>query len=251
MRIPRPLRALRLRLATPRRTSHLPDLSRSYMNPGIPAKQRELVDRQLQDMYAGDVPAHFHVLADVLQEIGVSPRDRGEPLTLLDAGCASAYYFEILTYLLPLHFEYWGVDFNEAMLELAHETYPHLTSRLARMDLRRLGWPNQSFDVVLSGAVIVHVREWKKAVAELARVASKWVVLHRTLVCFDRASFARVKRHYDVDVYRVHIQEAELISLLRNLGYGLISRLDCDEGIAGRDVGNYTYLFQRENRSHV
>jgi SAM-dependent methyltransferase len=223
--------------------TELPDLSRSYMDTDIPAKQRALVDRQLQEMYRGEVPGHFLALANAFQEIITSCDDADKPLTLLDAGCASGYYWEVLDYLLPHALSYWGTDFSQAMLGLACERYPDL--RLARMDIRKLAWKAKSFDVVLSGAVIVHVREWGEAVAELARVTRKWLVLHRTLVCIDRPTFTRLEQHYDVNVYRVFVQERELITLLDDLGYQLKSQLDCHEGSLGPDIAKYTYLFMR------
>lgn len=215
------------------------------MEPSIPGKQRELVDRQLKDMYAGRPPDHFCVLRDIFGKISTSSGDRQEPLRVLDAGCASGYYFEILRHLVPVALQYTGSDFSQGMLELARQRYPQLS--LVRTDVRQIAWRDQSFDIVLSGAVIVHVREWERAVTELGRVARKWVVLHRTLVCFERSSFVEVEKHYDVDVYRVYIREAELMSLLCNMGYELVLKMDCQEGISRVDVGNFTYLFLRKN----
>ena len=83
--------------------------------------------------------------------------------------------------------------------------------------------------------------------AELARLADRWLILYRTLVRFKGSTFARVETHYDVKVYRVYISEVELIDLLQELGYQLESKTDCDEGIGGPDLGNYTYVFRRQN----
>lgn len=228
------------------RMTRLPDLSRSYMDPAIPAKQRALVDRQLQEMYAGHAPAHFLALIDIFREIQACSGNETEFLTLLDAGCASAYYSEILSHLVPMPLKYHGADFNEAMLQLARKIYRVLP--LARMDLRHLAWLDGSFDVVLSGAVIVHIREWQSAVSEIARVARKWVVLHRALVC-ERSTFIRVERHSDVDVYRVFIREKELLSHMCDMGFQLRLRVECDEGNVGPDVGEYTYLFLRDRET--
>jgi len=222
------------------RTTPLPDLSRNYMDLSIPAKQRDLIDPQLQEMYAGRPPRLFTVLVDTFGAIS----DLSVRTKLLDAGCGSGYYNEILSHLVPVRLNYFGMDFNQGMLQLARQKYPQL--RLARMDLRNVGWLDQSFDVVLSGAVIVHIREWQEAVVELSRVAKKWLVLHRTVVYLEKPSFIRVEHHYDVDVYRVFIEERELISLLRGLGFRLNLKVDCNEGEVNPDVGEYTYLFSRE-----
>lgn len=241
------MRLYKLRVLGGRVKARLRDLSRSWMDPSLAQKQREIVDCKLQEMYAGDVPGHFSVLVDIFAQIAASSDPPPERLTVLDAGCASGYYYEVLNHLVPLRLSYCGCDFNQAMLELARQRYPNVP--FARADLRSLAWPDRSFDVVLSGAVLVHVREWKEAVGELARVARRWLVLHRTAVSLKGASFVTVQKAYGAEVYSVHIQEAELMSLLRSLGYRLISKLDSREGPAGPDSGNYTYLFLRENGS--
>jgi SAM-dependent methyltransferase len=233
----------RLKLWMGRLKARRSDLSRAWMDPALAREQRQIVDAQLQAMHAGNVAGHFSALAEIFEKIADSSDAGPQPLTVLDAGCASGYYSEVLAHLVPIPTKYCGSDFNPAMLDLAREKYPDVP--LARMDIRSLGWRDGAFDVVISGAVIVHVREWRKAVAELARAAGKWLILHRTLVCFERQSFVAVQRAYNVEVYRVHIQEAELVSLLQGLGFDLISRADPREGGLEKDQGNCTYLFQR------
>jgi SAM-dependent methyltransferase len=221
----------------------IPDLSKNYMQPEIAAKQRELVDQQLRLMYQGEAPPHFLVLKEMFQEIVHSNREPQEPYSLLDAGCASGYYSEILRYLVATPFRYTGCDFNPAMLGMAQKKYPH--SLLARMDLRKLAFKDQSFDIILSGAVIVHIKQWQDAVSEMARISKNWIILHRTLIQEQKSTEIRAERHYDVEVYRVYLQEAELIDLLKSLNYEMVRKQHCDEGAMGPGVGNYTYLFRR------
>jgi SAM-dependent methyltransferase len=223
-----------------KRESVLPDLSKAYMDPCISSKQRALVDPQLSQMYRGQAPAHFSTLADLFAQI-----PGNESLTVLDAGCASGYYYEILRHLCQFQGRYIGADFNLGMLAMAQQRYPDIP--FSRMDIRNLGFRDCSFSVVLSGATIVHIREWQRAVAELARVADRWLILHRTLVRSKGSTSVRVETHYDVNVYRVYISEVELIDLLQELDYQLQSKVDCPEGISSSDFGNYTYLFRRQN----
>ncbi|HSE39351.1 MAG TPA: class I SAM-dependent methyltransferase [Acidobacteriota bacterium] len=221
----------------------LPDLSRNYMDPDIPAKQRRLVDEQLAKMYQGDVAPHFKVLVDVFSKI----KNGGSALRVLDAGCASAYYSEILKHLVSRPLQYVGSDFNSKMLEMAHQKYPGLP--FFRMDLRKLAWQDSSFDVVLSGAVIVHIKEWQEAVAEIARVAKKWLILHRTRVRLGAETLIKPEVHYDVDVYRVSIGEKELLDHLNTLNFKLESKIECYEGELEEGFGNFTYLFARQEHS--
>ena len=218
----------------------LPDLSQNYTDPNIPQKQRQLVDLQLEKMYHGDIAPHFKVLANVFEKL----ENGKHSLKVLDAGCASAYYSEIIKHLVPHPFDYVGSDYNPEMLQLAKEKYPALP--FFRMDLRRLAWLDSSFDVVMSGAVIVHIKEWQKAVSEIARVSKKWLILHRTRVCTEAETIIKVETHYDVQVYRVSIAENELLKQLSALNFELVSRIDCYEGEMEEGFGNFTYLFLRK-----
>lgn len=219
----------------------IPDLSESYKDASIPEKQRQLVEPQLDKMYAGEAPQHFSVMGTVFKEI--ETLDETRTFSLLDAGCASGYYFEILRHFISRDFRYTGADFNAAMLRLARDKYPDVS--LARMDLRAIAFPDGAFDVVLSGAVIVHIREWQKAVAELARVARHWLILHRCLVLFQGQTRIKIEKHYDVDVYRVYIHENELADLMQRSGFQLVRRLECFEGAHPEGMGNFTYLYAR------
>jgi SAM-dependent methyltransferase len=218
----------------------LPDLSRNYMDPGIPSKQRQLVDQQLDKMYQGDIAPHFKVLAEAFAKL----QNGNRALKVLDAGCASAYYSEILKHLVPRPIKYVGSDYNLQMLEMAKEKYPGLP--FFRMDLRKLAWRDSSFDVVMSGAVIVHIKEWQQAVSEIARVSKKWLILHRTRVRTKEGTLIKVENHYDVQVYRVSIGENELLDHLKRLNFQLVSKIDCYEGELEEGFGNFTYLFSRK-----
>src|SRR5262250_3324134 len=109
----------------------LPDLSRQYMDPQIPAQQRETVNRQLRDMYAGHLVPHFAVLKEVFLKVDNTAH-------ILDAGCGSGYYSEVLRYVVSQPLHYIGCDYNPAMLEMAKHYYPKLP--FARMDVRKLAW---------------------------------------------------------------------------------------------------------------
>src|SRR5688572_15880834 len=46
--------------------------------------------------------------------------------SLLDVGCGSGYYSEILTHLLGHPLRYSGIDFSHAMVALARRSYPEI-----------------------------------------------------------------------------------------------------------------------------
>lgn len=220
----------------------LPDLAQSYADPTIATKQRQIVDEQLQAMRNGAAPEHFKVVGRILSQI--KEEKSLVRIKVLDAGCGSAYYSEILNFFLPGVVEYVGVDFNPGMLDIAKQYYPALP--LARMDLRNLALSNRSVDLVISGAAIVHIRQWKAAVRELANVAGRWLLLHRTLVYKGSTSTSvAIEYHYDKDVYRVRINEGELLALMSNLEMSLVIKCGAGGGPFPAGQENNTYLFER------
>ena len=217
------------------------DLSNSYADSSIAPKQRQLVDEQLQAMRNGEAPQHFQVVGRILS--GLKEQAGARAFSLLDAGCGSGYYSEIISHFVPGGIHYIGVDFNLGMLSMARQYYPGLS--VGRMDLRWLAVRDASVDLVMSGAAIVHIREWDAALKELTRVTRKWLLLHRTLVCKLTPTSVSVERHYEKDVYRVRISEAELLALIGTLGMDLIMKCDAGEGQVPDDQENNTYLFER------
>ena len=220
-----------------------PDLSKSYADPNIAAKQRQLVDQQLQAAKNGSPPEHFKVVGRILSELR-EQTDMGS-LNFLDGGCASAYYYEIMDLFVPKWVKYVGVDFNSGMLVSARQFYPNLP--LARMDLRDLAIHERSFVMVMSGAAIVHIRDWGAALRELARVTRRWLLLHCTLVYTCNQTSVTVESHYDKDVYRVRINEGELLALIDNLEMNLVKKCDAGEGELPSGQETNTYLFERRH----
>lgn len=218
------------------------DLSTSYADPAIAVKQRKLVDQQLQSMKNGNAPEHFEVVGRILSQL--KDQTGLKLIDVLDAGCGSAYYYEIVNFFVPEWVRYVGVDFNRGMLDMAQKFYPTLP--LAYMGLPNLAFRDGAFDLVMSGAVIVHIREWESAVRELARLTQRWLLLHRTLVYTDGSpTSVSIERHYDNDVYRVRINEDELLTLMSSLEMNLAIKCDAGEGKFPVGQENNTYLFDR------
>jgi SAM-dependent methyltransferase len=95
-----------------------------------------------------------------------APRDR--PLRALDLGCGAGLFLAELTALRP-RVEPWGGDIALDALRLARQT-GH--SRLAQFDVRRLPYPDASFDLLISNDVLQHLGRdgAEDALREAARV---------------------------------------------------------------------------------
>ena len=116
--------------------------------------QRKLIDR-------------FHAkITDIIVDL--------HPSTLLDAGCGEGFVADILQSALPTA-KITGFDVLEDSVALARLRNPRGTFSVG--DIYAIDQPDNSFDVVYSFEVLEHLYEPDKALAELARVASKYVVL--------------------------------------------------------------------------
>ena len=221
------------------------DLARSYASPDIATKQRGLVEPQLRAMYGGVATPHFVVIGDILCQL----REQSElqSVSLLDAGCSSAYYSEIIEYFAPNWARYVGVDYNAGMIKLAHQHYPNTPVLQADLqDLQQL-FGDRFFDVVLSGATVGHIVNWKQVLEELARVTKRWLVLHRTWVYTDGRPTAKfVKDAYGHDVWYWYFNERELIDAVEGHGLELASNRNSGEGPQDSYWEVRTYLFERQ-----
>lgn len=220
------------------------DMTVAYKDKGIPAKQRELVDRQLAKMKEAQWPSHFDVTRLALKRI---QREEGFPvvrLNLLDAGCSSAYYSEIFDYFCPGMVHYTGVDYSPAMVDMAHTIYPDRPVFEADLVNLRFFLPHR-FDIGFTGATIIHMRQWRLAIRELARVSRKWLVLHRTNVWSDDSLTSCTRGEaYDVPVDYYIFNRSELFDLCATCGFLLNAEWDTGEGVTKGAIK--TFLLKRK-----
>jgi radical SAM superfamily enzyme YgiQ (UPF0313 family)/ubiquinone/menaquinone biosynthesis C-methylase UbiE len=190
-----------------------PDLTSAWQDEGIPLSQRALVQNELQNMYKGDVPLPFRVLVELLQPVAVSG------MKMLEIGCASGYYYEALEYLLCKRIAYTGVDYSEAMVDMARNYYPRARFEVA--DGACLPFESRSFPVVVSGGVLLHTPDYDRQIAETCWVADNWVVVHRTPICRKNPTRYFSKLAYGVETVELHFNEKEILDLFASNGFEL------------------------------
>lgn len=101
---------------------------------------------------------------------------------LADVGCGCGHYLPTFRRLILAAFTYTGVDATPGYLELARETFagvPGVSFKLA--DVTGMPFADESFDVVVSANMLLHLPGIAKALSELVRI-SRRTVLIRTLV---------------------------------------------------------------------
>ena len=114
-----------------------------------------------------------------------------QPQTMLDAGCGEGFVASIFFDAMP-GVEITGFDVLEDSVKLAQVRNPQGTFKVG--DIYNIDYPDNSFDVVYCFEVMEHLHEPDRAIAEMARVAKRAVVLsvpHEPFFCL--ANFARGK----------------------------------------------------------
>jgi ubiquinone/menaquinone biosynthesis C-methylase UbiE len=222
---------------TPIQKSQITDsLVAAWKAPEIPLKQRALVQRELGEMYQGRIPVIFQVLSDCLRPAICSGS------TLLEVGCASGYYYEVLQYLLMKQIDFTGVDYSEALIQMARDYYPRARFEVA--DGASLPFGNGSFLAVVSSGVLLHTPNYQAHIAEAARVAKEYVVAHRTPVCRQRETQYLKKYGYGVEMVELLFSEREILSHFTAQGLKLLRQVEYDSDPA-HDAYGVTYLFKK------
>lgn len=211
-------------------------LARSWQSAEIPARQRALVQAELADLYQGRPQRLFQVLADALKPYVSTGTG------VLEIGCASGYYYEILEYLLNRRIAYVGVDYSRALIAMARSFYPR-TPFLAA-DGGRLPFRDRAFHVVVSSGVLLHVPDYLNHIRETVRVAGAVVVGHRIPLCRKRPTTYHRKFAYGVETVELVFNEEEILAAFRKEGMGPVKMTEFSADEA-KDEYHATYVFER------
>jgi SAM-dependent methyltransferase len=211
-------------------------LRSGWKNENIPHRQRALVQHELSEMYAGRAPRVFQIAAAAMYSL----LDTGD--SVLEVGCASGYYSEVLEYLLNIKMDYIGVDYSAALIAQAKDYYPNFRFEIA--DATSLPFLDKSIKVVFSSAVMMHIENYQSHLDELMRVASEYIVLHRTPVFLDQSTKFFTKKAYGVDVVELCFSQVELIEKFISARWKMIAAFE----LAANPVlgeNEMTYVFAR------
>jgi SAM-dependent methyltransferase len=213
-----------VRLSTEEVTSESTRLRSSWQADELPAKQRQLVDPQLEQYRAGQRIEVFDVLVDAIRRLPVQAPSG----SVLEIGCSSGFYSEVFSIAkLPLH--YAGCDYSSAFIDLARKTYPDLPFEVE--DATSLRYPDASFDIVISGCCLLHIPEYETAIAETVRVSKAHAIFHRTPVLPGHPTTHFRKLAYGVETVEIHFGEAELKGLFAKHGLEILEIETMDEDV--------------------
>jgi SAM-dependent methyltransferase len=208
----------------------------AWKSPEIVGQQRNLVHQELTKIYQGDVVMPFRSLSTVLNRV-MNSHDN-----ILEIGCSSGYYYEVLSYLIPKRFSYTGVDYSEAMIELAKNLYPETPFYCASGD--NLPLASTQFDLTISGCILLHCPNYIDHIKETVRVTKRCIVLSRTPISRKQPTRYFRKKAYGVETVELIFNEREIVETMAKHGFKLTHYLELDSDLAN-DSYTITYAFSR------
>jgi SAM-dependent methyltransferase len=204
------------------------------------SRQEHAYRRLIAAMKGGEPRLDFRIAAEAVAATGLSnPR-------LLEIGCGSGYYSEVLTTLLPDGVRYTGIDYSGAMIARARQHYPAISFEIA--DATKLPYADQAFDIAFNGVSLMHIIDYQAAIREAARVA-RFCIFHSVPVFDDHRTTYLSKYAYGAPVVEVVFGRQELMSLCVDAGLRLMREwpgIPYDvHDVTGHHSSAATYLFTR------
>ena len=205
------------------------------------ARQERAYQGLIAAMKDGEPRLDFRIAAEAIAATGIAHPH------LLEVGCGSGYYSEVLANLVSGGVRYTGIDYSEAMIARAHSRYPSAAFEVA--DATRLPYPDHAFDIVFNGVSLMHIIDYQAAIREAARVAGRYCILHTVPVFDDHQTTFLRKFAYGAPVVEIIFGKDELMSFCRTAGLRLERQWPCIPYNVSEVTGHHsttgTYLFSK------
>jgi SAM-dependent methyltransferase len=141
---------------------------------------------------------------------------------LIEIGSGHGHLSELLTYRRP-DLSYVGLDISLPMCAMARSRRPELSVVVG--DAACLPFLSRSTDAVLDAATLMHVPEWRAALAEEGRVARRWLLLHSVTVADVDEPLRMRKWAYGAPVFEAVLSSTQLTKELARGGFAVVDRL--------------------------
>ncbi len=167
----------------------------------------------LRKMHAGRPRKDLLVAAEAVRRTGL------DNPCILEVGCGSGYYSEILSHLLRYRVHYVGTDYSSIMIQLAQKAYPNCYFVVG--NAAALPFGDGAFDTVLNGVSLMHILHYELAIAESRRVARRWCIFHTVPVLQRRETTFLRKKAYGQPTIEIIFNEAHLRRILEKHGLAI------------------------------
>jgi SAM-dependent methyltransferase len=178
--------------------------AQGWLSPITAWRQERAYLALLAAMRAGVPRIDLAIPAKAIDALGL------RKVSLLEIGCGSGYYSEVLAQLPATKVTYTGIDYSPVMVARARRRYPGC--RFEKMDATNLVFDDGSFDIAFNGVSLMHTPEWRKAVRESRRISRRACIFHSVPVFRSRATAHIRKYAYGSPVVEIVFNRAELLA---------------------------------------
>jgi ubiquinone/menaquinone biosynthesis C-methylase UbiE len=213
----------------------------SWHSPRAARLQDMAYQALIADMHAGAPRIDLRVAAEAVDAAGLS-----RP-SLVEIGCGSGYYSEILAALAHSQVAYTGIDYSAAMIARAKSRYPGVSFKIG--DATALRFPDAAFDIAFNGVSLMHILHYEKAIAESARISRIATIFHSVPVFPGHPTTFLHKYAYGGPMVEVVFNRDELLGLFHRHGLCLVRSwrtIDYDVGpVTGSPSYAETFLCEK------
>lgn len=165
---------------------------------------------------------------------------------VLDVGCGPAHHAALLS---KLGFQVLGIDLSKGLLKQAHRFHPEVKTRF--MDMRRLEFPNQSFDAIWAHASLLHLekKDVPPTLHEFYRVLKPGGICHVMVKQGSGSEFVTEDRSAGKARFFSYFQQEELENYFENAGFNILESYVFNgkkRGTGSRDI-NWIVVFVQKN----
>lgn len=209
----------------------------AWQDESLPQRQYEIVKNELERFARGERVDPYTALIECWMRM----ETRAIP-TVLDVGASSGYYSKVLQ-IAGAVIDYYGLDYSSAFVKFGKRLFPGIDLECG--DACNMPFPAQSFDVVLHGACIMHLFDFKQAIREAVRVSRRYAIFHRTPVFLGRIETALYEKEaYGRKCIEWRFNEAELLDILKSEGLQLLHTADVFLCLS-EGYGHRSYLLKK------
>ena len=151
------------------------------------------------------------------------------PVRLLDIGCGVGHYSELVERWYGDEVSYSGVDVSTEVVEAAVTNWPG--RRFEQDDVLAHSLDYDSYDVLLAGALVDVLVEWRPALDAVLGSSAPYVILHRQRLTGGRTRVRRARGYAGGQTHRTVLAESDLRAVLARTGREIVRRLPVEPGI--------------------
>lgn len=153
----------------------------------------------------------INALIKILKKINLSSG------IVIEIGCGTAYNKHLLL-KVDKTLKYIGLDSSLSALQYARKL--DIDNRLIQGTSASIPLKNNSVDLVLDGAALIHILDWRASVKDYARVSKKFIILHSITLTNEKTTLFS-KYAYGARVYEIAFNREELTSTFFNQKFRL------------------------------